>query len=584
MIAPLRRARRALLLGAVLLAWQPAAAPTRADAPPPAPESATGYTRKTAAVAARHIVAAANPLAAEAGRAILREGGSAVDAAIATQMVLNLVEPQSSGIGGGAFLLYRDAGTGRLLTLDGRETAPAAAGPDLFLKPDGAPLPLWQALPGGRSVGTPGTLRLLEAAHRSFGSRPWGSLLAPAIRLAADGFPISPRLAREIAEAGGLDRFPAARALFFDADGRPKPAGALLQNPALAETLRRIAQDGAHAFYEGPLAEATVTAVRTAPNPGFLSAEDLRTYRVKPRDPVCFAYRVYEICGMGPPSSGAVTVGQILGLLARFDLTAMDRTQAMHLFAEASRLAFADRDRYVADPDFVRVPVTGLLDPGYLARRSALIDPLKASPQAEPGVPPGLDGRRAPDATVEVPGTSHFVIRDTQGNLVSMSTTIEAGFGSRVMAAGFLLNNELTDFSFRPERNGVPVANRVEAGKRPRSSMAPTIVFRDGAPVLLIGSPGGSRIIDYVAQALVAILDWGLEPQAALDLGHVVNLNGATELEAGTEAEALRPALEAKGHRVVVRDLNSGLHAILIRDGLLVGAADPRREGVARGE
>ena len=562
-------------------------APVPARALDPQPEPATGREAKSQATASRFMAAAAHPLAAEAGREVLRAGGNAVDAAIAVQFVLNLVEPQSSGIGGGAFLLYWNAGTRELVTLDGRETAPASAGPDLFLKPDGTPMAFWDAVVGGRSVGVPGTLKLLETAHKSFGSRPWETLVAPAIRLAEQGFPMSPRLAAEIADSQktGLDRFPETRAYFFEPDGSPKRAGTMITSPAFADTLRQIAPTGSRPFYEGPIADAIVTAVRTPENPGGMTREDLARYEVKRREPVCFVYRIHEICGMGPPSSGALAIGQILGLLERFDLKAMGfGAESAHLFAESSKLAFADRDRYVGDPDFLRVPVKGMLDRAYLATRSALIDPAKAMAKAEPGDPPGRDARLAPDATQEIPGTSHLVVRDAEGNVVSMTTTIEAGFGSRVMAAGFLLNNELTDFSFVPARDGKPVANRVEPGKRPRSSMSPTIVFRDGRPVLLIGSPGGARIIDYVAQALVAILDWGMEPQAALDLGHVVNLNGPTELEQGTEAERLKAELEAKGHKVTVRELNSGLHAILIRDGTLVGAADPRREGAALGE
>lgn len=556
----------------------------------PQPESGTGRLAKESVTATAFMVAAANPLATQAGYDVLKAGGTAIDAAVAVQMMLNLVEPQSSGIGGGAFLLYWDAASKTLETYDGRETAPAAATPEYFLREDGTPKGFWEAVIGGRSVGVPGTLRLLEVAHGKHGTSDWGGLFQPAIDLADAGFEISPRMAKSIAGAQerGLDRFPAAKAYFFNKDGSPKAAGTLLKNPEFAATLRAIAAGGADAFYKGDIAKNIVAAVRaTTENPGILTLEDFANYEVKQRAPVCMNYRAHRVCGMGPPTSGGLTVGQILSILSHFDLPAMGPgPEAAHLFAEAAKLAYADRGLYMADSDFVRMPTKGLLDGDYLSGRAGLIKRDGAMGKAEPGTPPWKDAAlRSPDEGLERPGTSHFVIRDSYGNAVSMTTTIETGFGSRVMVDGFLLNNELTDFSRVPEKDGKPIANRVEGGKRPRSSMAPTIVFDDGGePVLLVGSPGGSRIINYVAKTLVAVLDWEMDVQKAIDLGHFVNRNGGTDLEEGTEAAGYREALEALGHEVAVRDLNSGLHAIVIAKDKLTGGADPRREGLVLGD
>lgn len=556
----------------------------------PQPEQGSGRIEHPPVMAGKFMVAAAHPLAAKAGEAVLRSGGNAMDAAVAVQMVLNVVEPQSSGIGGGAFMLYWDAKSRHLAAFDGRETAPAAAGPDYFLKADGTPKPFWEAVIGGGSVGVPGTLAMLELAHRMHGRQSWKGLFEPAIALAKRGFEISPRLAASIGSAGqkGLAGFAEAAATFFNADGSPKAEGTILTNPALAETFRVIAAEGAAALYSGAIAGDIVTAVRsTAGNPGVMTLEDLSAYRAKIREPVCSAYRAYQVCGMGPPSSGALTVGQILGMLEHFDLPGIGpKPEAAHLFAEASKLAYADRGLYMADSDFTRMPTKGLLDPSYLTIRAQQIRQDKAIENPEPGNPPWRDAMLlAPDTQTERPGTSHFVIRDAEGNAVSMTTTIETGFGSRIMVRGFLLNNELTDFSFLPSKDGRPIANRVEGGKRPRSSMAPTIVLKDGEPMLLAGSPGGSRIIAYVAQTLIAVLDWGMNPQAAINLGHVVNRGGSTDLEAGTGAADLAEFLSKLGHETRVQDLNSGLHAILIRrDGTLIGGADPRREGVVLGE
>ncbi|MEE9333285.1 MAG: gamma-glutamyltransferase [Granulosicoccaceae bacterium] len=533
-----------------------------------------------------HMVSAANPLASQAGLDVLEAGGTAIDAAVAVQLVLNLVEPESSGIGGGAFLLFWDASANKLLTYDGREKAPSSATPEYFFGKDGKPMKWPDARTGGLSVGVPGTLKLLEVAHAEHGLAPWKSLIKPAIDSAEKGFVVSSKLSEAIEAASerGLTNFDTTRAYFFNEDGSARTAGSTLKNPAFAETLKRIAEYGSTPFYEGIIAQGIVDAVKTDTNTGQLTMADMASYEVIKREPVCFDYREYEICGMGPPTSGGLTMGQILTILSNHDIPAMgDSVEAWHLYIEAAKLAYADRGMYMADSDFVDMP-EGLLNRKYLAERAALIDLSKAMAKAEAGNPPWDEAQLlSPDTQIERPGTSHFVISDRYGNQVSMTTTIESGFGSRVMSGGFLLNNELTDFSFTPERDGKPVANRVEGGKRPRSSMSPTIVLRNGQPYLLTGSPGGSRIINYVTQSLIAMLDWNMSPQSALDMGHIVNRNGKTDLEEGSQAAELQGPLEALGHEVNARALNSGLHAIMLKHGKLLGAADPRREGVAMG-
>ncbi len=578
------------LAGAALISLFPLDLAAQSTAPDlaPAPEVSTGRTLRPGGEATEQMVAAANPLAAQAGLDILRAGGSAMDAAIAVQLVLNLVEPQSSGIGGGAFLLHWDASRRALVTLDGRETAPAAATPDRFVGPDGEPMEFMDAVVGGLSVGVPGTLRLLEEAHGRWGRLPWDRLFEPAIQLAEDGFQISPRLAGSLAQEEFLADDARARAFFYAADGTPKEAGTLLANPALAQTLRRIAAEGADAFYAGEIAQDIVDTVTGHPtNPGDITLQDLEAYRVVERPPVCGEYRVYTVCGMGPPSSGAIAIQQILDLMEPTDLAALEPgPEAVHLFSEAGRLAFADRARYLGDPDFVSVPVRGLLDEGYLRDRATLVDPARSMGEAEAGDPPHRQGALlAPSDGIEN-GTSHISVIDSDGNAVSMTTTIESGFGARLMTeSGFLLNNELTDFAFAPAEEGRQVANRVEPGKRPRSSMAPTIVFDAFDRVYVItGSPGGSQIINFVGKTLVGILDWGLDPQEAVDLPNFGSRNGPTELEAGTEAEGWAAALEAMGHEVNVTEMNSGIQAIVVTPEGLVGGADSRREGVAIGD
>ena len=557
-----------------------------------APEGGSAAQRAVpSAVAKRHMVAAANPLAVEAGREILRAGGSAVDAAIATQLVLNLVEPQSSGIGGGAFLLHYAAESGEIAAYDGRETAPLAATPALFLTAAGEPMDFWSAVIGGRSVGTPGLLRMLALAHHEHGRLPWTRLFAPAIALAEAGFAISPRLHGLLADEQYLRNDPDAAALYYESDGTPKAAGTGLRNPAFAATLRAIAESGAEAFYQGAIARDIVAEVRGATgNPGLLALDDLAGYQAKRRDAICLPYRVWRICGMPPPTSGGVAVLQIMALLERFDLAALPppspttvTVEAVHLIAEASRLAFADRDRYLADADFVDMPLQALLDPSYLRARSALIRRDASLGTAEPGLGERREG--AMPAQPDPPATSHLVVVDETGNVVSMTSSIESAFGSRLMVRGFLLNNELTDFSFAPEADGRPVANRVEPGKRPRSSMAPIIVLdQAGRPVLAVGSPGGSSIIGYVVKALVALLDWQMEPQAAVALPNFLNRNGPTDLEFGSALTALAPALEARGQSLRFGELTSGLHVVAIGPAGLSGGADPRREGVALGD
>ncbi|QBG34762.1 gamma-glutamyltransferase [Litorilituus sediminis] len=548
------------------------------------PEAATGFYAKEAVLGKEYMVASANPYASQAGFAMLEAGGSAVDAAIAVQLVLTLVEPQSSGIGGGAFMLHWHNGEKKLTTFDGRETAPKSAMSDLFLQANGKPLSWRDAVVGGRSVGVPGLLASLKQAHEQFGKLPWQTLFKPAIELAEHGFIVSPRLEKLLAMGfnPGLHKLPEINRYFFP-NGKMVKAGDVLKNPKLAKALKSIAIDGIEVFYQGWLAKRIVAEVQNSPiSPGLLTLDDMRNYQAKERQAVCGRYHLYKVCGMAPPSSGGISVIQILAQLQSFNLAKFEPNalQAVHLLTQSFRLAFADRAKYIADADFVPVPTEGLIAPEYLAKRAQLIRPDIDMGKAEAGQPTGslVVGT---DSAIEKPSTSHLSIVDKQGNAVSMTSSIENGFGSALMVEGFILNNQLTDFSLAPRENGKLVANSVEGLKRPRSSMAPMMVFNpDGSLKLVVGSPGGSRIINYVAHTIVAVLDWQLDVQTAINLPKVTNRNKVTTLELGKEIAQLKPALEAKGHPVQVRPLNSGLHAIELTKSGLIGGADPRREGL----
>jgi gamma-glutamyltranspeptidase/glutathione hydrolase len=529
------------------------------------------------------MVSAADPRAAEAGVEILRAGGSAADAAFATMLALTVVEPQSSGIGGGGFLVYHDAVRHDLATYDGREAAPHAATPAYFLGGDGQPRNIRDIIPGGLSVGVPGNVRMMALAQEERGRLPWARVFQPAIRLARDGFVITPRLFRALARPDSLAGFSAwGRRQFYLPDGTPKPAGTRVRNPELAAFLQRLAARGPEGFYAGADARALVDVVRSAQrNPSAMTADDVATYRAHEREPVCGAYRGFRICGMGPPSSGATTVFAILKQLERFDLTALGRDNpvAWHLIAESMRLAYADRDAYLADPDFVRVPVAALTDPAYLAARSLLISPDRAIGHVTAGTPLGAERRAAAPADQEA-GTSHFVAVDRAGNVASYTSTIESAFGSGLTVNGMYLNNELTDFSALPALDGAPIANRVEGGKRPRSSMSPTIVFNpDGSVRLAVGAAGGSTIIAQVAKAIIGVIDWRLSAQDAIALPQLIGMGDRVTLERGTALEAMAPALTALGQRPQIVEPGYKANAIERVGGRLIGAADPRSEG-----
>lgn len=555
-----------------------------------APEASSGITQKELVKAKSQMVVAANPLASKAGVEILNLGGNAIDAMVAVQTVLGLVEPQSSGLGGGAFLVYFDGQSQTLTTYDGRETAPLAATPDMFLDDNGQPLYFFDAVIGGRSVGTPGTVKLLYETHKKHGRLDWKTVLQPAITLAENGFRISPRLNALISRsAESLYKYEPTRDYFLSEEGVPLFVGTLVRNQKYADTLKAIVEGGADAFYTGEIARRIVETVQNAEgNPGRLSLEDLANYKIIEREPVCYRYRDHDVCGMGPPSSGALSVGQILGLVEAYDLASYgpESAESWRIIGDATRLAFADRGLYMADSDFVKMP-KGLLDRNYLWQRTQKLigDKALGDDEVFAGKPP-FDHTLlyAPDTSPELPSTSHFSIVDKSGNVVSITTTIENGFGSRLMVDGFLLNNQLTDFSFVPEVDGMPVANAIEPGKRPRSSMSPTIVLKEGKPVLAVGSPGGSRIIPFVAKTLIAWLDWEMNIQQAIEFPHLVNRFGTYDVEKGTRAEKLVAPLEALGFKVEVRDLNSGLHGIEITPEGLEGGADIRREGLAIGD
>jgi len=589
------RAATATALFAALLA----ACTTPQSDRPSQPEASSAFRSGLATVTAtRHMAASANPLATEAGREILRAGGSALDAAIAIQLVLGLVEPQSSGLGGGAFLMHWDGK--RVVAYDARETAPMAADEKLFLLPDGKAMAFYDAVVGGRSVGTPGAVRLLETSHKQYGKLAWARLFEPALRLADNGFPMSPRLNMLLASEKYLKSDAAAAAYFYEPDGTPKAVGTVVRNPAYAATLRAIQAGGADAFYRGAIPADIVKAVRSHKNAGGLAESDFAAYQVKERDAVCTDYRQWRVCGMPPPSSGGVAIAQMLGMFSVRNIGVVPpvtvngklepQADAVHLFSEAGRLAFADRGQYLGDSDFVPVNVAGLVDPAYLRQRAQLIGD-RSMGTAKPGVPPGTKAAFSPDMSPLKTSTSHISVVDSFGNALSMTTTIEDVFGSRVMVRGFLLNNQLTDFSFVPQADGLPVANRVQPGKRPRSSMAPTLVFdkASGQLVATVGSPGGSQIIGYVAKTLVGVMDWNLDVQQAIALPNFGSRNGPTEVEKGQVSSTLIDGLKARGHDVREVDMGSGLQGIVrvrLPDGRMgwSGGADPRREGIALGD
>ena len=611
-----------LFLPAVLLAALLTACSTPnpvSTAAPAQPEGSSGYTAKPGWATTKFAVAAANPLATNAGYQILKAGGSAIDAAIAVQMVLTLVEPQSSGIGGGAFLLH--AAGGKVEAFDGRETAPMAADEKLFIGADGKPLPFYAALAGGRSVGTPGVVKMLEMAHKQHGKLAWAQLFTPAIELADNGFKVSARLATLLMDEKYLKADAVAAAYFYKPDGTPVDVGSTLKNPALADVLRQIASGGSNALLTGKVAQAIVTRVQSHPtNPGKLAMSDLAGYQPKKREPICHDYsarsKTYVLCGMPPPSSGAITVGQILGMLNNTPAAALALVTGtggvpgtvgptpsadwLHLYTEASRLAFADRAQYLGDPDFVQPPGgswMSLLDPAYLAGRARLIQTQPGGQSiktAQPGVPGPVKTAYAPMPDQPEFGTSHISIVDGFGNAIAMTTTIEDAFGARLMtdggtgkAGGFLLNNELTDFSFAPsDAEGKPVANRVQAGKRPRSSMAPTLVFdkATGQLVMSAGSPGGAMIIHYTAKTLYGVLNWGLNAQQAIDLPNFASMNGPSLVEEKRFSPATVEALRARGAEVREQAMTSGLQAIQKTPTGYFGGADPRREGLVLGD
>jgi gamma-glutamyltranspeptidase / glutathione hydrolase len=566
-----------------------------------AAEFAFGVAAQTAPASSVHaatqMVVTANGYATDAGLEILRAGGNAVDAAIAVQLVLTLVEPQSSGIGGGAFMLLYDtpfSGVGEpvITAYEGRETAPAAATPDMFLNENGSPASFGVIGVGGLSVGVPGVLRMLEAAHRKHGRLPWAKLFEPALALAESGFEMSPRLHSLL---DGFKRFARGeefRRHFYDAGGEPLPVGYRVKSPEYAATLRLLAEKGAEAMYSGELAAAIAKEVReNSVRPGRMTLDDLKQYSAHESAPLCSPYREWRICGPQLPSSGGITTQQILRMLSGFELAELrdDPATAIHLISEASRLAFADRNLYLGDPQFVAAPVAALLDARYLEARAKAIDLKTALPSVAAGVPNGATAwNYAPAVSAERPSTSHFSIVDRTGDAVAMTTSVQGAFGSQLMVGGFILNNQLTDFAYEPEADGKPVANRIEGGKRPLSSMAPTLVLdAQGRLRLLVGSPGGTRIIGFVAQTIVGVLDFGLDVQQAVAAPHFLAQEGPIELEDGTAVAKQADALKALGHTVALRDLNSGLHAIAIDYGdrrVLSGGVDPRREGVARGD
>ncbi len=582
---------RFIFLATLCLSVSVSVSPTHAQLVRDLPEPASGVKAKSVAFAKQYMVAAAHPLATEAGLEILARGGSAIDATIAVQLVLNLVEPQSSGIGGGAFMLHFDAAKKATVAYDGRETAPMLSTPKLFLGEDGKPIRFADAVRSGKSVGVPGVLRALEAAHAAYGKLEWAALFQPAIRLAENGYPLS---ARTVQQASGtqnsvlMQSNPATKAMFFNADNTPKAAGTIIKNIALANLLKRIAKGGADAFYIGETARNIATAVGAHVRPGVLSEGDLAGYRTRISEPVCGLYRTYRVCGMSMPSSGGVAIVQMLGVLERFDMGALkpNSAEAIHLFSEAGRLAYADREKFAADDRFADVPVAALISADYLRARSAMIRTDKTLGRAPAGTPVNVKTAFAGDATLSETGTSHISIVDAAGNAVSMTTSIDASFGSLIFVDGFFLNNQLTDFSLAPaDADGNAVANAVFPGKRPRSAMSPMLIFsKNGELTMSIGSALGSTIINQVAKSIVGVIDWKLDMQAAISLPNIGSRNGPTDLEKNTPAEKTATALQALGHEVRIADIPGGLQGILRVPEGWQGGADPRRDGLAKGK
>lgn len=570
---------RFTLLAASLLATAAAAQPIPKDA-----DSGPVQAASTAGAGPfKAVVSAANPMASEAGLSILKQGGSAADAAIATMLALTVVEPQSSGIGGGGFIVYQPA-KGALGTIDGRETAPGVASPKQFLDEAGKPMPFMKAATGGRSVGVPGNVALAAEAHKRWGKLPWAKLFEPAIRL-AEGFAISPTMARFI--AFGQDSLkvagPEGRALYYDKDGAPLPAGTIFRNDKLAATLRTIAAQGPDAFYKGPIAQGIVQTVSSAEaNPTAMTLADVAAYQAKVREPVCGTYRQYKVCGMGPPSSGGTGVLAMLKQLERFDIAGLgkDNPVSWHLFAESQRLAYADREKWIGDPGFVAVPTKGLADPAYLTARSGLINAGTRMAKAPAGMPAGAPMARVTAADNEVAGTTNFAVADTAGNITTWTSTVEKSFGSGLVSNGFVLNNELTDFNFAPEDQGALTANHVQPGKRPRSAMSPTIVYdAKGQPILAIGAAGGVTIIAQVTKAIIGVLDWGLPVEQAIALPQLIAIGDRLSVEKGTFLETMIPALTAMGHQPVATALPLKLNGVQRVAGGWRGGADARGEG-----
>lgn len=557
--------------------------PTTPSKQDTAPEQGYGLTEQKLTHANEFMVASANPLATKAGYDILANGGTAVDAMVAVQTTLSLVEPQSSGLGGGAFVVYWDNDTKKLTTFDGRETAPMSVDENLFMK-DGKPMGFMDAVVGGRSVGVPAVPLLMHDLHKRYGKLAWQNLFNEPIRLATDGFKISPRMASSIESNKTSLAKHKTTADYFLPNGTPLKAGDVLTNAEFAKTVQTLANEGSQPFYHGKYAQNIVQVVNEADNKGTLSMADFGAYQVIERSPVCADYRQYQVCGMGAPSSGGIALGQIVGILNQFlpNQLPVNQADTLRVLGDASRLAFADREQYVADPKYATVPTAQMLSKQYLAQRAELI---KTNSLALESVKAGeLSSNYAPAPSLELPSTSHISIVDKYGNVLSMTTSIENAFGSTLMANGYLLNNELTDFSFEPTKNGKPVANRVEGGKRPRSSMAPTIVMKDNMPYMAVGSPGGSRIIGYVAKTLVAHVDWGMDIQQAINYPNVLNRFGSYEIEKGSQAEQLNTPLMNLGYKTDIRDLNSGVQGIVITKEGLQGGADPRREGKVMGK